>query len=46
MTHKRLISVLLVLIMLLSTVTGTLFSVSADSVTGDTPQTESSADEP
>ncbi len=44
MTHKRLLSVLLVLVMLLSTVTGTLLSVSADT-TGNTTQADASADE-
>ena len=38
MTHKRLLSVLLVMVMLLSTVTGTLFSVSADTATSDETQ--------
>lgn len=51
MTHKRLLSVLLAVVMLLSTVTCTLFSASADTATGDevqsgTTDTTATKDEP
>lgn len=45
MTYKRLLSVLLAVVMLFTAVTGTLFSVSADTAKAETVQAEPTSDE-